>query len=113
MASTFVGRDRELAAIADLGRPIGDVDRALAVLITGEPGMGKTRLLAEGRARLASLDTFEVVGYETERQVPLAAARGLLRDLDALPPDLASWNPSAEPIRIFEVAYRGLETIGP
>ena len=113
MASTFVGRDRELAAIADLGRPIGDVDRALAVLITGEPGMGKTRLLAEGRARLASLDTLEVVGYETERQVPLAAARGLLRDLDALPPDLASWNPSAEPIRIFEVAYRGLETIGP
>lgn len=110
MASTFVGRDRELAAIADLGRPIGDPLRALAVLVTGEPGIGKSRLLAEGRSRSSGLHQIQVVGYETERQVPLAAARDLLEDLDALPSDLAS---AFEPIRIFEAAYRGLEATGP
>jgi DNA-binding CsgD family transcriptional regulator len=112
MASSFVGRDDELGAIADLGRLAGDVRRALAVLVTGEPGIGKSRLLLEGRRRLGGRRQIQIVGYEPERSVPLAAARGLLQDLDALPTDPAAWTPS-EPIRIFEAAYRGLEAAGP
>ena len=113
MASTFVGRDRELEAIADLGRPAGHADRALAVLVTGEPGIGKSRLLAEGRTRLAGLRQIQVVGYEPERRVPLAAARELLRELDALPSDLSAWTTALEPLQIFEAAYRGFESLGP
>jgi DNA-binding NarL/FixJ family response regulator len=112
MASSFVGRERELTAIDDLGRPTTDVGRALAVLVTGEPGMGKTRLLAEGRTRLSRLRQIDIVGYETERQVPLAASRNLVKDLDALSPDWSSWGPAFEPIRIFEAAYRSLEASG-
>jgi DNA-binding NarL/FixJ family response regulator len=112
MASTFVGRDDELGAIADLGRRVGDVRRALAVLVTGEPGIGKSRLLHEGRQRLDGLRQIQVVGYEPERRVPLAAALGMLQDLDALPADAAAWTPS-EPTRIFEAAYRGVEAAGP
>ncbi len=113
MASTFVGRDRELETLADLGRPAGDAGRALAVLVTGEPGIGKGRLLAEGRARLSGLRQIQVVGYEPERRVPLAAARELLLALDALPSDLGSWTAAMEPLQIFEAAYRGLEAFGP
>lgn len=113
LASTFVGRGLELAAIADLGRTIGDSERALAVLVTGEPGMGKTRLLAEGRARLSGLRQIQVVGYEPEREVPLAAARALLHDLDALPSDLSTWTPAFEPIQLFEAAYQAVEAGGP
>jgi DNA-binding CsgD family transcriptional regulator len=112
MASTFVGREIELKAIADLGRSVGDAGRVLAVLVTGEPGIGKSRLLLEGRRRLGRLRQIQVVGYEPERQVPLAAARGLLQDLDALPSDQGGWT-HAEPIRIFEAAYRGVEAAGP
>src|SRR5687768_9041440 len=111
MASSFVGREDELGAIADLGRLAGDVRRALAVLVTGEPGIGKSRLLLEGRRRLDGLRQIQIIGYEPERRVPLAAARGLLHDLDALPVDALGWTPS-EPIRIFEAAYRGLEAAG-
>ena len=112
MASTFVGRDDELAAIADLGRRPRGTDRILAVLVTGEPGIGKSRLLLEGRRRSRGLRQIEVIGYEPERGVPLAAARGLLQELDALPSDPAAWTP-AEPIAIFEAAYRGVQAAGP
>ena len=113
MASTFVGRDRELAAIADLGRPVGHADRALAVLISGEPGIGKSRLLTEGRARLTEMRQLHMIGYEPERRVPLAAARDLLRELDALPSDPATWSSELEPLGIFEAAYRALQAAGP
>jgi DNA-binding SARP family transcriptional activator len=41
--STFVGRDRELAALERSWQAVGAGDRRL-VTISGEPGMGKTRL---------------------------------------------------------------------
>lgn len=88
MAAKFVGRDDELAVIADLGaKRAGRAHRPRAVLVTGEPGIGKSRLLLEGRDLLPTLRKLDVVGYEPERQVPLAAARGLLHELDALPGD--------------------------
>ena len=47
MRPAFVGRERELATIADLGRAQRDPERVLLVVVTGPPGIGKTRLLAE------------------------------------------------------------------
>jgi DNA-binding CsgD family transcriptional regulator len=113
MAATFVGRDDELAVIADLGaKRAGRAIRPRAVLVTGEPGIGKSRLLLEGRHRLPTLRTLDVVGYEPERQVPLAAARSLLHELDALPDDPRAWG-TAEPISVFEAAYRAVAGSGP
>ena len=79
----FVGRAGELEALAEVAarRAPGPV----AAVVVGEPGSGKSRLLAEARGRSALPHAFAVVGYEPERQVPLAAASGLLRALGDAP----------------------------
>ena len=60
-------------------------DGPSAAVIVGDPGSGKTRLLAELASRLADMTQLSVVGYEPERQVPVAAAAELLRTLRAVP----------------------------
>ncbi len=111
MRSAFVGRERELATIADLGRAQRDPERVLLVVVTGPPGIGKTRLLAEARSRLSGQVMLEVIGYEPEREVPLAAARDLLQALEAFPTSTSSDAP-AELIQVFEGAYRKLAASG-
>jgi hypothetical protein len=53
---------------------------AAALLVVGDPGTGKTRLLAEARSSVAIDRVAVVVGYEPERRSPLAAAVELLAD---------------------------------
>ncbi len=113
MPSTFVGRDREMAAIADLGYLHGHPERAIAIMLSGAPGIGKSRLLAEAGQRLIGVTRLEVIGYEPEKQVPLAAARDLLRALDAFPSAESTPEATLDPLRVFEAAYHGLERIGP
>ena len=78
----FVGRTRELDALIDL---VGRYEGPSAALVYGEPGSGKSRLLGEVRRQLAVEASFSIVGFEPERQVPLAAASGLLRELARVP----------------------------
>ncbi|MGW6446297.1 LuxR C-terminal-related transcriptional regulator [Lentzea sp. NPDC055074] len=72
---SLVGRDRErerLAALADSGG---------SLLVVGEPGVGKSALLA-------SLDGHRVVGVEAEQDLPYAGLHQVLHpflDLTALP----------------------------
>lgn len=54
LASTVVGRDRELADIEALLDTSGREPRARLVAVSGEPGMGKSRLLREAAFRAAS-----------------------------------------------------------
>ena len=58
-----------------------------AVLVLGDPGSGKSRLLAELRKQSNIGEPIAVGGYEPERSVPFAAVRGLLHELRTVPGD--------------------------
>lgn len=116
----FVGRTRELEALAKLAA--ASAPGPVAAFVVGEPGNGKSRLLAEARTRSALLHSFAVVGYEPERKVPLAAASALLRALGDVPEHGAqveavlfdASNAGAlEPVRVFEAAHRALRAFEP
>jgi DNA-binding NarL/FixJ family response regulator len=117
---TFVGRSEELRALSDVAQRIGEGPSA--AVIVGDPGSGKTRLLAEVATCLGITTQLRVVGYEPERSVPLTAAADLLRLLAEVPqegPPLgtlvsdATHSSPLEPMRIFEAAHRALDAIEP
>jgi hypothetical protein len=121
--SVFVGRVGELAALAEVARAAAR-DQVAAAFIIGDPGSGKSRLLAEAAACADLRDQFRVVGYEPEREVPLAAASDFLRALTGATPHghrleafvfgVGSADASSlEPIRVFEAAHRALSAVGP
>jgi DNA-binding CsgD family transcriptional regulator len=116
----FVGRAKELTALRDMAWR-GGAGPSAAVVV-GEPGSGKSRLLAEARAEATLPKTYAVSGYEAERQVPLAAASGLLRALAETRPHGAQLDgllhgeraPSElEALRIFEAAHRAFRAASP
>jgi DNA-binding CsgD family transcriptional regulator len=116
----FVGRKAELEALVELAATSGS--GPAAAVVVGEPGSGKSRLLAEARGRSTLARVFGVVGYESERQVPLAAASGLLRALRDVPEhgayvetvmfDVSGAAP-LEPVRLFEGAHRAFRACEP
>ena len=119
MAPAFVGREAELALLDDIYLRAKREDRPAAALITGLPGSGKTRLLAEFRLRRGASRQLNVGGYQTGAQVPLAAAGDLLRTLvnvsgpgrkleEALFGATTSDERPLQPLRIFEAAHRAL-----
>lgn len=121
--SVFVGRVEELTG---LGEIVGAAERGhiAAAVVVGDPGSGKSRLLAEAAARAPLSNSFRVVGYEPESEVPLASASDLLRTLADVTPagrrleallfDAKGEEASAlEPLRVFEAAHRALQAIGP
>jgi len=113
----FVGRTRELDALAEVAAT--SASGPVAAVVAGEPGSGKSRLLAEAQVRSALPHSFAVVGYESERQVPLAAASRLLRALGDVPEygthveavlfDASDPAP-LEPVRVFEAAHRAFRS---
>jgi DNA-binding CsgD family transcriptional regulator len=108
----FVGRAHELAALSAAVAAVRAGEVAAAVVV-GDPGTGKSRLLAEAAARAEVARSFRLVGYEAERQVPLAAAMDLVRALDQVEALVLDTTSPLEPVRIFEAAHRALAAIGP
>lgn len=117
----FVGRSAELAAIERVARIVVAGAHGAAVVIA-EPGLGKTRLLAEAAIRI-SLPAVSIQGYEPAQGIPLFAAGPLLREL-ALVPELgsrldallvgeAAAGAGFEMLRVFETAFRCLVERGP
>src|SRR5262249_29437433 len=118
----FVGRVDELAAL-DAICDAGVRDGVATAVVVGDPGSGKSRLLAEAAARAEPARQFRVVGFEPEANVPLASAADFLRALsnatpqgkrlDALAFGIGPDTAPLEPIRIFEAAHRSLAAVGP
>ncbi|WP_432493691.1 AAA family ATPase [Kineococcus gypseus] len=85
--SGLLGRDDELHHVARLlGRARNG--RGGALLLTGEPGIGKSALLHEATSTLTGTHLLRVDGYEAESTIPYAALQRLLTPLHAHLPAL-------------------------
>jgi DNA-binding CsgD family transcriptional regulator len=117
----FVGRSGELECLAGLA-VLAASGRPAAAVVIAEPGLGKTRLLAEVASRI-DMPIVQLHGYETARDIPLGAAAGLLRALatvagagdrlDALLLGEAGSGRGLETLRLFEVSFRCVAGHGP
>jgi DNA-binding CsgD family transcriptional regulator len=113
----FVGRDVERAALEELtARALRDETPVAAVLI-GDPGTGKSRLLAEAAIACPIQNQLGAAGYEPEREVAFAAVRDLARRLaDASDEgrglDVLLFGDAKgpiEPLQVFESVRRALD----
>ena len=108
MAQEFIGREAELGRLARLLDAAGE-RRPSTVVLAGQPGVGKSRLLAEFAARIGQTDTLVLRGecFELGDGLPYAPLVSALRQLDLeyghLTRDLAGpgWNQLAELIADF------------
>jgi DNA-binding NarL/FixJ family response regulator len=121
VTTPFIGRREELDRLAVLERRAHRVRLPVAALIAGEPGTGKSRLLAQALDQ-SQLSQSHLVGFEPLQSVPLAAAAALLRLLAKVPGaerDLdrlvfgEDTQESRDPLRIFEGAHRALASSRP
>jgi DNA-binding CsgD family transcriptional regulator len=119
MSASFVGRRVELALLEAVCSNATTYDRPAAALISGLPGSGKTRLLAELASTQQAIPHLNVAGYQAGTQVPLAASGDLLRALakvsgagEVLNEFLFGTSQTddrwIEPLRLFEAARRAL-----
>lgn len=121
MNEPFVGRQDELDRLADLQRRAHRARLPAAALIVGEPGTGKSRLLARVIEQTKMVPG-RMVGFEPIQSVPLAAAAGLIRVLGEVPGAARDLDQlvfgevtpeSRDPLRIFEGAHRALASSRP
>ena len=103
MPGPFLGRVAELTSLEELCRP--PVRGTAAAFIVGDPGSGKSRLLAELRARIGPTRSLQIRGYEPEQAIAFAAAR---ESLVMLGLDPERFDAGQARIEIFEAALRAL-----
>jgi DNA-binding NarL/FixJ family response regulator/tetratricopeptide (TPR) repeat protein len=118
----FVGRAAEIAALRDQCRLVYR-DRLPAVaVVVGDPGAGKSRLLAELRRLDGVPPSISIAGYELEESVPLTCARELIERLCGAPEGsvlrefVAQSRPSGDSVdqvRLFEAAHRAISSLVP
>ena len=75
MHAPLIGRAAELGAIHDAIARSRRQGLPAAVLVIGEPGTGKSHLLAESMSRAHPEVRLDVSGSQPERDVPLSAVR--------------------------------------
>ena len=92
---TTIGRAPHLAAVDRLLEQLV-AGRGQTLLVTGEAGIGKSRLVAETKSRAAERGVLVLQGqcFETDRSLPYAPFVDLLRDSAQLAqPDLVALLP--------------------
>jgi DNA-binding CsgD family transcriptional regulator len=118
MDGPFVGRAEEVEALLPVVREEAP-PCATAAVVTGQPGSGKSRLLAEVSHQAEIGHVIRTAGYEAEQGVALAAASTLLRSLARAGDEgarldaLAFEDVPLEPLRLFEAAHRAARSVGP
>ena len=120
--SAFVGRRVELDTLLGLVRLARRDRRPTSALISGVPGSGKTRLLAEVLRAVQDQRVARIHGFEPMQSIPLAASADLLRllirpagpgaDLERLVFGDTDGR-ARDPLRIFEAAFRAVQVDGP
>lgn len=120
--SPIIGRDREITQLRGVIDGLLTGRGAIASL-TGEAGLGKSRLVAELRRSLLDTGTLAPTGalrwlegrsFSYETSVPYAPFSGMFRrffDLDGLPGDLARYDRIRS--RVIEIAPDRVLTIAP
>ncbi|MCV2490790.1 AAA family ATPase [Geodermatophilus sp. YIM 151500] len=115
MPAELVGRAAELAALVACCRQAESAFAPAVAIVTGPPGAGKSRLLAEMGARVAAPRRVRVGGYEPDSAIPLAAARELLRSLSARTEGalverllFGSRTAAGDTLQLFEAAARAM-----
>ena len=112
----FFGRSSELTALRALFNDAFDRADAAAAMVLGEPGSGKSRLLAELPALAAPVAVISMAGFEPERDVAFAASHRLLgalraeipRAINPLEFEASGESTPVEPVRVFEAVHRAL-----
>jgi DNA-binding NarL/FixJ family response regulator len=74
----LIGRDAERAAIRAL-LEAARASRSSALVVRGEPGMGKTAVLEDAREQAADLRVLSARGIESESDLPFAGLHQLIR----------------------------------
>jgi DNA-binding CsgD family transcriptional regulator len=80
-ASPFLGRGQEQALLTSLLDEVAD--RGQALVLRGEPGIGKSRLLSEAarEARVRGMTVLTAMGVQSEAHLPFAGLHQLLRPI--------------------------------
>ncbi|UUZ60361.1 ATP-binding protein [Nocardioides sp. B-3] len=102
----MAGRERELVRIDSLLREATE-RRSGALLIVGEPGVGKTTLLEAARAQATSFTYLGTRGIEAESHVAYAGLFGLLNPIRDRVSDIADHRASALGSALARVEPRG------
>lgn len=125
LGPAFVGRARERAALDRIVAEVKD-GRYRVLLVVGEPGVGKSRVLEELAARFRAVGGRVARGraYEAEMLRPYAAWLDALRDaplstldgiqrteLAPLLPELGPPGPATDENRLFEAVARALASL--
>lgn len=109
--SSILGRDRELGLLSAALGAVG----TRAVVLTGEAGSGKTRLLAEVARLAEGKHVVQLRGFQPEQAAPLVAAGPLLSALagvDSRLDDVLLQDAPGALVHLFELTHRALRKVG-